>query len=151
MIIRAATHADRGGVADIYLDSRAAALSYINWAHDAASVRDWIATELMARCDVFVAEDNGRLAGFVALDPPVLELLFVGPTYFRQGVGRRLLDRAKAHCPEGFRLWCFQRNEPARAFYERHGLTVDHMTDGADNEEREPDVLYVWQSAGNAD
>ncbi len=41
-----------------------------------------------------------------------------------------------------------QRNNRARAFYERHGFRVARMTDGADNEEREPDILYVWGGKG---
>jgi GNAT superfamily N-acetyltransferase len=44
----------------------------------------------------------------------------------------------------GLRLWTFQKNEGARRFYERHGFDVVEMTDGAGNEEHEPDVLYAW-------
>jgi hypothetical protein len=39
----------------------------------------------------------------------------------------------------------FQRNMPARAFYEARGLRVVEATDGAANEEREPDVRYRWE------
>jgi hypothetical protein len=38
-------------------------------------------------------------------------------------------------------------NARGRAFYEHHGFTIDHMTDGAGNEEQEPDILYVWPGA----
>jgi len=39
-------------------------------------------------------------------------------------------------------FWVFQRNLAARRFYERHGSRLIEMTDGALNEEREPDALY---------
>lgn len=34
----------------------------------------------------------------------------------------------------------------ARSFYGRHGFKIDRETDGANNEERQPDVLYKWTS-----
>ena len=43
------------------------------------------------------------------------------------------------------------RNAPARTFFERHGFHAARLTDGADNEEHEPDVLYVWHPPPGAD
>ena len=40
-------------------------------------------------------------------------------------------------------LWTFQRNTGARRFYERNGFIAVELTDGASNEEREPDVRYT--------
>jgi len=44
----------------------------------------------------------------------------------------------------GLSLWTFQKNTAARASYERHGFEAVDETDGAANEEREPDLLYTW-------
>jgi hypothetical protein len=56
-----------------------------------------------------------------------------------------------ADAPEGglsgfaaLRLHVFQRNARARAFYEHRGFRVDALRDGSQNEEREPDAVYVW-------
>lgn len=38
-----------------------------------------------------------------------------------------------------------QVNESARRFYERHDFVAAEYTDGHGNEEREPDVRYVWR------
>jgi hypothetical protein len=46
--------------------------------------------------------------------------------------------------PEGLRLWTFASNAGAQRFYERHGFVETRRTDGRDNEERAPDILYVW-------
>ena len=63
-----------------------------------------------------------------------------------RGTGSTLLQKAM-ECAGGLlELWTFQRNHAARRFYERHGFTAVVFTDGADNEEREPDVLYRWQA-----
>jgi hypothetical protein len=42
-------------------------------------------------------------------------------------------------------LWTFQVNGPARRFYERHGFIAVERTDGHGNEEREPDIGYIWR------
>ena len=55
-----------------------------------------------------------------------------------------LLEQAKAGADE-LSLWTFQQNLRARLFYERHGFSVVTETDGADNEEKLPDVLYRWR------
>jgi chorismate mutase len=55
-----------------------------------------------------------------------------------------LLELAKAQRPDGFGLWVFESNVPARAFYARYGLVELERTDGAGNEERRPDVRMVW-------
>ena len=46
------------------------------------------------------------------------------------------------------RLWVFQRNEPAIAFYRARGFRETLRTDGSANEEREPDALFEWTRAG---
>jgi len=52
--------------------------------------------------------------------------------------------------PNGFRFCVFQQNERARRFYEQHGCRLLELTDGAANEERQPDALYEWKP-GSAD
>ena len=91
-----------------------------------------------------MAELGDRVAGFAALDADMLAHLYVHPDLQRQGIGDALLTRVKELRPDGFRLWVFQRNAAARRFYERRGLRLIELTDGAGNEEREPDALYEW-------
>jgi hypothetical protein len=38
-------------------------------------------------------------------------------------------------------FWTFQRNVQARRFYEARGFALIQQTDGAQNEEKEPDAL----------
>ncbi|HUO12594.1 MAG TPA: GNAT family N-acetyltransferase, partial [Caulobacteraceae bacterium] len=61
-----------------------------------------------------------------------------------QGVGVALLGKAKQDASE-LSLWTFQQNLRARRFYEKHGFVVVVETDGRDNEEKLPDVLYRWR------
>lgn len=55
------------------------------------------------------------------------------------------MSLAKKQRPDGPALWTFQVNEAAHRFYERPGLIEIERTDGLRNDEREPDVRYLWQ------
>ena len=108
-----------------------------------------IAARMREHEDVWVAEEDGRLLGFLGiehstnLDAPVLEKLYVEPAEQNRGVGSALLEKAKELRPDELYLWVFQKN-PARRLYERKGFELVKLTDGADNMEREPDALYRW-------
>ena len=109
----------------------------------------------MKRSEVWLAERNGSIIGFAALEPASpqawLHHLYVDPAAQNAGAGSALLAKAKAELPGGFSLWTFQANLGARRFYERHGLTETRRTDGAGNEENLPDILYGWNgNSGNA-
>ena len=64
-------------------------------------------------------------------------------TVIPRGLGRRLLALA-LQSADAMRLWTFQCNLGARRFHERHGFRIERETDGAKNDEQQPDVLYVW-------
>ena len=85
--------------------------------------------------------------GYLALVDDILDHLYVGPAHQGQGVGSLLLAKAKALRPAGLRLYAFQRNRRARAFYEARGFAPVGFSDGAGNQEKEPDVLYEWRGA----
>ena len=57
-----------------------------------------------------------------------------------KGLGTVLLDRAKLVYPEGFWLYVFQKNAPAIAFYEKHGLIQGEA--GVSPNEGEKDFKY---------
>ena len=108
-----------------------------------------IADRIREHEEVWVAEEDGRLLGFLGIEhstnlgAPVLERIYVEPAAQNRGVGRALLEKAKELRPDELYLWVFQKN-PARRLYERHGFELVKLTDGAENMEREPDALYRW-------
>jgi hypothetical protein len=54
-----------------------------------------------------------------------------------------LLDVAK-RASQRLQLWTFQRSARARRFYEARSFALVEQTDGAGNEEKEPDARYLW-------
>jgi GNAT superfamily N-acetyltransferase len=81
---------------------------------------------------VRIAEADGRAAGFVAVEPPWLEALYVRPEAWGSGVAAALHDAALAElAAAGVRratLWVLEANERARRFYERRGWRPDGST-----------------------
>jgi L-amino acid N-acyltransferase YncA len=110
--------------------------------HSEAETIAWIEHVVLPHQDVWVVEVDDRVVGVAALDGKVLEQLYVLPSHQGQGVGSDLLQVAMGAAGDTLKLWTFQRNTTARAFYERHGFSAVRFTNGADNEELEPDVLY---------
>jgi GNAT superfamily N-acetyltransferase len=143
-ILRRAEVADADGVADVWLRSFDAALPTVRRAHSDEDVRGWIRHELIPAQETWVAEADGDIVGMMALHGRWLEQLYLRPSWHGRGVGDSFVEMAKTRRPDGLELWTFQVNEPARRFYERHGFVPVEYTDGAGNEEREPDIRYVW-------
>ena len=92
-------------------------------------------------------DEDGAPAGLVALTPGWVEQLYVEPARTGQGIGSALLAFAQGAGGAGeLQLWTFASNTGARRFYERHGFVAVEHTDGSGNEERAPDVRYVWRA-----
>jgi GNAT superfamily N-acetyltransferase len=147
MEIEAATHADAVAVAATFGAARRAAMPWLPRLHSAAEDRRYFADHVIGECDVLVVRRERSVVAFLALKDDMVEHLYVRPEEQRAGIGSALIEEAKSRRPSGLRLWVFQRNDGARAFYARHGFAEMRLTDGADNEEREPDVLLEWHRA----
>jgi len=98
---------------------------------------------VLAECDVWIAERDDALAGLLAMQPPWIRHLTVFPEFQRQGIGTALLSKARECSPGELRLFTFQRNHPARAFYERHAF-VAVAFGVSPPPESVPDVEYRW-------
>ena len=96
------------------------------------------------RSEVWGSFDGKHLLAYIAFHERRIEHLYVLPSYQFQGLGTLLLSLAQVRCAE-LDLWTFQRNTPARRFYERKGFVAIETTDGSRNEENEPDVRYFWR------
>jgi chorismate mutase/GNAT superfamily N-acetyltransferase len=140
--LRPAAEADTDAVVAIQLASRAGA-AMPPGIHSEREVAAWLGARV-AEDGVWLAEADGRAVGYARFTPTWLDDLYVLPAYAGQGVGSALLDVVKAQRPDGFCLWVFEMNAPARGFYARHGLVELERTDGSANEEHEPDVRMAW-------
>ena len=125
-----------------------AALPWLAGLHTPDEDRWFYRERVFRECEIWGASIGDALIGIIAFRKGWIEQLYVLPDAQGQGVGSRLLDIAK-RASDRLQLWTFQRNTDARQFYERHGFILADESDGARNEEKEPDVLYLW--TGDAD
>jgi len=146
LTLRRATRADAVTLADIHIAARATAMPWLRVVHSAEETHWWMTQVVVPRLEVWVADRAGDALGFLALQDEWVEQLYVEPSAWRIGAGSMLLEHAKLRRPNGLKLWTFQRNALARAFYRKHCFTEQRETDGCANEEREPDVLLEWRS-----
>jgi ribosomal protein S18 acetylase RimI-like enzyme len=113
--------------------------------HSLEDARRFFRGTVLVECQVWVAELTGQPVGVLALREPWIRQLAVFPPFQRRGIGTALLATARRHSPEELRLYTFQRNNAARAFYERHGFSA--VAFGVSPApESEPDVEYHWQA-----
>ena len=110
--------------------------------HSRAQERAFL-RDLIGRGWVRVARRDGDVVGFIARDGGEVHALYVAEGARGGGLGRRLLNDAKAARP-ALGLWTFQANVRAQAFYLREGFREVGRSDGAGNDEGLPDIRYEW-------
>ncbi|MET0629471.1 MAG: GNAT family N-acetyltransferase [Xanthobacteraceae bacterium] len=83
-------------------------------------------SELVAIAAITVAEIEGRLAGFVTVDPQSFDVdqIVVAPEAWGTGIASALIGEAKRLSPNGLDLHVNKDNARAIRFYEKHGFAI---------------------------
>jgi GNAT superfamily N-acetyltransferase len=144
--VREASLDDVVGIIEVFHLSRRAAMPWLPVLHTAEEDLAFFRSQVDRGSGWVVAGDDALL-GFAICSPGWLDHLYVRPEERGRGVGSALLQKAKRDQPDGIDLWVFQRNAPARTFYAERGFVEVSLTNGATNEEREPDALMHWPGA----
>jgi ribosomal protein S18 acetylase RimI-like enzyme len=142
--LRKLTLADMDAAAAVHRASFNHALPKLAGLHTPDEDRAFYRTQMFPACQVWGAEKQSKLVGIIAFREGWIDQLYVLPDAQGRGVGSDLLEVAQTTFPV-LNLWTFQCNVRARHFYELNGFTTVRQTDGSDNEEKEPDVLYRWE------
>ena len=148
--VRPAQAADAAAIAQVHIRSREVTMPYLPPRRRTdAEVEAWVRDVVLPGSAVWVADLDGAVVGYAAVEDDQLDALYLLADVRRRGIGTLLLAAAKAHRPQGLGLFVFQKNTGARAFYLRHGFTVTAATDGSGNMEREPDLAMRWSPVTN--
>src|SRR5690349_14897422 len=103
-VVRPATAADALSVAEVFLAARRDALPYLPALHSDDETRGWIAGVVMQQSEVWVAELDDVIVGFLSVTGDHLYHLYVRPGYYRRGIGDLLLTKAKEISPRHLQL-----------------------------------------------
>jgi GNAT superfamily N-acetyltransferase len=142
--LRSATQNDADEIAQVYFSSFRL-LGFLPMLHDIDSYRWFVANRMLREWTVTVAEDDTGIVAFLGRRAEEMGHLYVRPDRIGKGAGTQLIEAAQQSGVVSLELWCFQANTRARRFYEARGFRAIRFTDGADNEERTPDVRYRWE------
>jgi len=145
LTVRPADPQEADALAELYLASREAAFPAMpRPVHPPHELRRWLRGRFgEPDTEVWLAESGDRPVGLLLLEGDWVHSLYVAPDRLGQGVGSALLALAQGLRPR-LGLWVFAANTAARRFYARHGFVEVRHTDGAANEEHEPDVELAW-------
>ena len=140
--IRRAEERDIAAVAKLLRAVRHATLPSLPELHTPEEDLRFFRNTVFTQCEIFVAEAT-QIDGFIAFRVRFIDHLYVRPEHQRAGLGTALLKQA-TDSYDALRLWVFQRNTGAIAFYRAHDFREVERSDGSRNEERQPDVLMEW-------
>jgi len=129
-----------------FRSARTARLKFLNDLHREEEDYEFISRKLLIENEVWIAELNDVVAGFIAFHDDWVNQLYVAPQFQRRGIGRDLLAIAKRG-NASLQLWVFEVNEPAIRFYQQQGFRIVERTDGAANEAKMPDLRMVWEAS----
>ena len=143
LIIRQLELADMDAAAGVHRAAFDHALPWLTGLHTPDEDRWFYRERVFTGCQVHGAFEGGALAAIIAFRSDWIDQLYVLPEVQGRGAGSELLQVAK-RAFDCLQLWTFQRNLGARRFYEARGFALVEETDGARNEEKEPDARYLW-------
>jgi len=135
--------ADMDAAAQVHRNAFDQALPWLAGLHTPAEDQWFFRERVFKTCEVWGAFERSTMIGTIAFRTDWIDQLYVLPKAQGGGVGTALLEVAQRSF-DRLQLWTFQRNLRARRFYEARGFALVRETDGAGNEEREPDALYLW-------
>jgi putative acetyltransferase len=108
------------------------------WARGSASAHPFLSQDFLERerhnipnvylpkAETWVWEVDGHVVGFISLLGNEVGAIFVDPEFHRCGIGRALMDRARAMRGD-LEVEVFERNLQARAFYAELGFELIHQ------------------------
>ena len=88
------------------------------------SLKDAPYLKYFLSCDIYVAEKDEQVVGFVGLGRRRLDFLYVLPRMQGKGIGSALMKTALAKLPRPVKLAVFADNERAKNLYQKFGFKV---------------------------
>jgi putative acetyltransferase len=144
--IRRYAHRDETQTLNVWFRSGKATYEFLpSWqAFTFDEARSVFRNHIVAKCVVWVGEQDNVVVAYLAMDGSYIDRLYVDPDRVREGWGRQLIEKAKLLSPGGLELHTHQQNHGARAFYEANGFKVARFGISPPPESA-PDVEYHWR------
>ena len=129
IVVRAYEDRDWAAISRIHDAARLDELGGAGLLEAYLSLADTYENEALFDDDVWVAELDGEVAGFLAGSAGEITWAYVDPALYRRGVGRALVEHVLARATGPVELEVLEGNS-ARAFYESIGFVWDSTSTG---------------------
>lgn len=138
VMIRKLAQEDLEEVMSIWLETNIETHNFIEanyWRNNFEVVK-----EVLPQAEVYVDEEDGKIRGFIGITQGYIAGVFISRDYQAQGIGSRLLDKAKTLYPS-LTLSVYAKNDRAVSFYLQKGFKIiKEQKDKSTNEQE-----YVMQ------
>ncbi|CDX01440.1 Acetyltransferase, GNAT [Desulfitobacterium hafniense] len=137
---------DRDSIVEIWYKASIIAHDFIPkeiWEAEKTTIRD----QYLPLAETWVAEEEGKVIGFISLLDQYIGGLFVEPSQQGKGAGTQLIQRAqeeKGHLTVGV----YSKNSAARGFYRKHGFRKTN--EELQTETGEIVINKAWKQAGDS-
>ena len=105
--------------------------------------RRFLVEQLAPSHTIRVVWAQDRIVGFIAVTPDSISQLYLAEEAQGQGIGRQLVDWAKAQSVGMLWLYAFESNTGAQAFYEKCGFHI--VARGFEPVLGLNDIKYEWR------
>ena len=139
-MIRKLQAADINRVAEIWLEANIKTHCFIPAEYWESNLD--FTKEALPQAEVYVYNDAQNVQGFIGLDGAHIEGIFVAEKMQSQGIGKLLLNFAKARKTR-LGLNVYQKNMRAIHFYRREGFEI--QSEGLDEATGEKDYVMTWE------
>ena len=92
------------------------------------SLKDAPYLDYFLACKIYLAFEDGILAGFIGFRPRELTFVYVDPSYQGQGIATELIKKALTELERPVRLDVFTHNEHAKTLYRKFGFEIVDST-----------------------
>lgn len=140
-MIRKATLDDIDEIIDIWLSASIQSHDFVPasfWIEQADNMRHIY----LPNSDVYVYQSAATITGFYALCDDTLAAIFVKPEHQGQGIGKALLNHAKAQ-RQTLTLTVYKANQASCQFYLSQGFNAEG--EQIDSHTHQPEILMTYQ------
>ena len=139
-MIRSYRNTDQKAVMSIWLQANLKAHSFISadyWQSHYEEV-----AKMLSSAELLVAENDGRICGFIGMYNEMIAGLFVDEHYRGKGIGKMLLDTVKQMNSQLY-LQVYKKNKRALHFYQRESFSIEKERQDAASGEIEYVMKWV--------
>lgn len=102
--------------------------------------------EELFNSEIYIAENEKRIVGFIAYEPQEITWLYVDPIHYKKGIASSLIKFALTKCTYPIEIQVLTGNIPALKLYQKFGFKIIETKKGTISTSKDfPAAAYIMQ------